>query len=385
MANHIVDTAIIGGGPAGICCAIALQKSGVTNLVIEKKKFPREKTCGGMVTEKTVQLLLETLDLSGADELQPVFCDASDTLELYHRAEKLTSSTVSKPFRFVKRADFDFFLAEQYRQRGGKLLESVCCKELALQNHRLLLSNGDTVQFRHLVVADGALSETRKRLGYRAPKLGFCVETHLSKEKLPALRGTRIVFGVVPKGYAWIFPSGKDVCVGLGGVYQKKTQYDRLLDQFLSSLGVDPQTCRKKGAFVPYGTPVRQTRGDGDVLLIGDAGGFVDPIYGEGLYFAVATGMEAANAILENPEKIRSAFLKRTAPLAKTIRQGNRLQNFFFKATVQKLFRKVVYGKNAFVGFYCDNQVSQYRYSYANLWKLYRAYKKGKRTSKETK
>ncbi|MBE6529156.1 MAG: geranylgeranyl reductase family protein [Ruminococcaceae bacterium] len=376
MTIHTVDTVIIGGGPAGICCAIGLQKRGITTLVIEKKSFPREKTCGGMVTGKTVDRLVELLDLSDDGDLESVFCDQSKVVALFSGTDCLTESTVSKPFRFVKRTIFDSFLVEQYRKKGGNMLENTCCKRIDLQQHKLSLSNGDSVAFCHLVGADGALSETRKLLGYRAPKLGFCVETHIPKKQLPDCRETRIAFGAVPKGYAWIFPSGDDFCVGLGGVYQKKIPYNRLLDQFLSSLGVHPQTCRKKGAFVPYGKPVNQAHGSGDVILIGDAGGFVDPIYGEGLYFAVASGMEAANAISESSENIRFVFCKRTEALRKTIVQGNRLQKFFFKPTVQKLFRKIVRGKNGFVGFYCDNQIAQYNYSYARLWKLYRDYKR---------
>ena len=381
--EQVVDTVIIGGGPAGISCAIRLQKAGVPNLVIEKKQFPREKTCGGMVTEKTVQLLLKNLDLSSADELQPAFCDESTTVKLYCKNELLTLSQVSKPFRFVKRAVLDAYLANEYQKRGGRLMENTVCESVDVANHALRLSNGDTVAFRHLVVADGALSETGKMLGCRNPKLGFCVETDLPKTDLPDFEGVGIYFGVVKKGYAWAFPSGEDFCIGLGGVYQKGIPYNKLLDQFLLSFGIDPQNCPKRGAFVPYGKPTKQPRGLDDVILVGDAGGFVDPIYGEGLYFAAATGTEAANAILENPEKLRPAYRKRTARLEKTIRQGNRLQTFFFNPAVQKLFQKVIRNKNAFVGFYCDHQISEYNYSYAQLWKLYRAYKKGKRPSKK--
>ena len=107
----------------------------------------------------------------------------------------------------------------------------------------------------------------------------------------------------------------------------------------------------------------------------------MDPITGEGLYFAIKSGMEAANAILSDPEKIRPAFLKRTAPVAKIIRRDERLKRFFFRGGTQRLFRKVVSGKDRFAGFYCDHQVSAY--DYPHFLKLCLEYKKQKKAKKK--
>ncbi len=383
--KHSVDTVIIGGGPAGISCATLLQKNGVSNLVIEKKTFPRKKLCAGLVTQKTFRLLVEELGFS-AEELAPVFCDESSTLELYSGDLLLTRSELSTPFRLTRRELLDTFLARQYQLRGGVLLENTTLNGSDLSANILTLSNGDTVEFRHLVVADGALSETRSLLGYPFPTLGFCMETHVPKEKLPQGTAVQVRFGVIPKGYAWVFPSGNDFCVGMGGVWQKGIDHKRLMNEFLASLGLEnPEEYPAKGAFLPYGETKKQSGGSEHILLIGDAGGFADPISGEGLYFALATGKAAADAILHAPEHARTEFDKLTAPERKIIRQGTRLQKLLYSAAVQKLFRKKVLGKNAFVGFYCENLVSEYNYPYGDLLRLYRDYKKGKKKTKETK
>ena len=251
-----------------------------------------------------------------------------------------------------------------------------------LDNHRLVLSNGDTVFFKHLVAADGALSSTVKSLCKRKPRLAFCAETHIPKNMLSFNGEVRVYFGVVKVGYAWVFPSGDEVCVGLGGMNNENVKYDEVLRQFLSSLGVQPQNCVLKGAFVPYGKLPKRNAGSKDVLFIGDAGGFTDPIYGEGLYFALKSGIDAAKSVISCSENVRKEFSERTKPIAKIIGNGDLVKKLFFRRKVLSLFKNHVKGKNRFVGYYCDNQVSRYNYSYLRLFKLYRDYKKSGKVDK---
>ena len=372
-----VDTAIIGGGPAGMACAIALQKKGVSVLVIEKRQFPREKTCGGYLTDKTVQQLKKLADPA---LLERQYRQVFDRVELYDRDRLLTSSPISLPLRAIRRRDFDAFLAGLYREAGGRLLENSVCRRIDPAEGRLELSTGEEVRFSHLVVSDGALSPTARQLGYPARPLGFCVETFVPKDRLPQIRTPRIVFGLVSPGYAWVFPSGEEICIGFGNRYTEKMDYAGILKDYLRQLGADPEAAVIRGAFLPYGPVLRQKRSQSSVLLVGDAGGYLDPIYGEGLYFAVTSGMEAAEAIAGGGGECLSDYLRRMEPHRKTIRQGLRFQKLFFSGAAQRLFVKKVAGRNRFVGFYCDRQVARYTYSYAGLRKLfldYRRWKKG--------
>ena len=373
--EYNVDTLIIGGGPAGISCALRLSRANVSNIVVEKRSFPREKLCGGLVTDKTLRKLSENLGLS-REELSDFFCDASDKIRLYRGRELLTDSKLSPGFHLIKRKDFDNRLVGIYKNLGGVLLENTVCEDIDLTEKRAVLSNGDSVRFRHLVVADGAQSRTRSVLGYKKPKLGFCVETQVPREKLVRGGEIELFFGIVKNGYAWIFPSGDTYCIGLIGRGAQK--FDLLLKDFLASLGLNPDECGIKGAFIPYGYPVKQSGGSDDALLVGDAAGFADPITGEGLYFAMQSGTCAADVIIGGGEKIRPEYLKRTADIFKTIRQGRILQKIFYRPAMQKAFAKVMRGKNGFVGFFCDNLVSSYKYPYLRIRKLCRDYKKSK-------
>ena len=356
--EHNVDTLIVGGGPAGISCAITLQKCGVSNMVAEKKAYPRKKTCGGMFTEKSFLAYSDILGEYGAD-LEDAFCAAKSSIELYRGSELLVRTNVSKKFRFAKRETFDAYLADKYRATGGELIENAEVKSVDFDSHTASLSNGDTVIYRHLVASDGAKSMIRKQLGYKEPVLGFCVETHVPKSELPDADAPRICFDVLKDGYAWVFPREDDICIGFGNVYDKKTAYIDIFKAFLRSLGIDPEVYPLEGAFEPCGSLVDQHRGHPDVILIGDAGGFVQPLFGEGLYYAAVTGKRAAEAIANGKESAKASFLESVSPIAKTVVKDGKLQKLFYSRAFLKTFYSKIKGRENFTAYFCDTCLSQ--------------------------
>lgn len=381
---HTVDAVVIGGGPAGAACATSLQQRGISNLILDKSAFPRHKTCGGLLTQKSV-LLLESLLPELSDEtLAAVFCDESRVLELYDGRTRLTRSEIAYPLRSVRRFDFDHFLIGQYRKLGGAVLEKQTGYRLDTEKRRILLQNGDEIHYKYCVAADGALSKTRAALGCKDPTLGFCVETWVDKALLATVDAVGIAFGVVPAGYAWVFPSGKELCIGLGGVYDRENDYPGILRGYLGLLGLDPTAFPIRGAFVPIGKPVDQRKAPKNSLLIGDAGGFVDPMYGEGLYYALATGIYAAEAITEaeaaaadgSTGDAKKVFWRKTATLRKQLKAGVRVQRFFFRDRTIRAFCDRIQGKNRFVAYYSDVQLSTNQIPYTDLFRLYFSYRK---------
>ena len=55
--HYKVGTVIIGGGPSGTACGYYLQAKGIPNIIIEKKTYPRDKLCAGLVTTKTYRMI----------------------------------------------------------------------------------------------------------------------------------------------------------------------------------------------------------------------------------------------------------------------------------------------------------------------------------------
>ena len=115
------DAAVIGAGPAGISAAISLQKANISNVVLEKKAFPRDKTCGGLVTGKTLKAVRDLLDADRFEGISSAFCDSSNTVGLYYKEECLTISETSDIFSFVKRERFDDYLVGRYKEMNGSL------------------------------------------------------------------------------------------------------------------------------------------------------------------------------------------------------------------------------------------------------------------------
>ena len=123
-------------------------------------------------------------------------------------------------------------------------------------------------------------------------------------------------------------------------------------------LGVDPEGKELEGAFLPYGSTVGRKDGAENVILIGDAGGYAHPIYGEGLYYAVKTGAAAAEAIAKRADAARSEFVNKTAFIEKTIRNDTKFRKFFFSPATQKTFVSKIKGRNRFLGYFCDENIS---------------------------
>ena len=118
--KHEYEAIVIGAGPAGAACGITLQKSKVSNCVIDKAVFPRSKTCAGLVTGKTYKLIEELFDNKIDDG---IFCAVSSEIRLFSRTELLTAAPITNPVRLVNRIDFDNALVKRYLELGGKLFE----------------------------------------------------------------------------------------------------------------------------------------------------------------------------------------------------------------------------------------------------------------------
>ena len=378
--NYKVNTVIIGGGPAGTACGNYLQAKGISSMIIEKKSFPREKLCAGIITNKTYRQITRLWELKHKGEPLPedIFCSATPNVRLYSGNDLLVRTHASEPFRFVKRMVFDNFLAELYTSSGGKLLENCCCKEIDTKNRRLTLNSGDTVTYRHLVAADGALSPTRKMLGAEKPVLAFCLETRIPKPANVKEVPVSIFFGAIECGYVWIFPSGDQICIGLGCAYQEGKDYRAMFADFLRKRHINAPESEWKGAFVPYGECTDQSGLPSDAVLIGDAGGFVDPINGEGLYFALSTGIEAARAVIRSMRKgtgFRPEFIKATDKYARTIRQTTRIQKLVLSGKFWKIVKNRIRNKRGLTGYYLDHLVHEYDYTFPKIWKMIIDYK----------
>lgn len=281
FARLMNSVTIIGAGPAGSLCGYLLKKAGVNCVIVDYATFPREKICGGGLTPKAYGLL---------QELIPDFHYAYQGVghfRLMMDGRTLCEVDLDKELRMVRRKDFDNELLHQYLALGGILLKDTFSHYEIHNDGTILvkLKSGKQLTCDYLVGADGANSRVRKQLTGQRFSNSLWMERYVKKGP------NEFVFEFsrrYPKGYYFCFPNIDWDVEGMGGLYSSP-------QAMRSHLGDDGL----KAAFISLDTV---ESGKNHVMLIGDAGGFANKLTYEGLYYAIATGRNACQAIVEGKD-----------------------------------------------------------------------------------
>jgi flavin-dependent dehydrogenase len=200
------------------------------------------------------------------------------------------------------RAEFDAYCLDKTIAAGADFRKISAVREIVRSKSGVQLTTADaTVRARFLIGADGASGQVRRLCGEGAWfSAGFALEvqTSMPKEEVDLT----FDFGSVPRGYAWVFPKGDHLNVGVYSQSCAAVTRSGLLHYVKQRLGVDAAD-HVTGQYLGMGAEVcgvdhvRASLRD-RVLLVGDAGGFVDPLTGEGIYGALLSGQAAAGAVL---------------------------------------------------------------------------------------
>lgn len=304
------DVIVVGAGPGGATAARVCAQNGLKTLLIEKERFPRYKACGGCLSLKTVHLL-------GYD-LSPIIENTIYGAKFSYCLKEPFFIELTEPIAFmVMRDRFDQFLMMKALEQGAKLLvgEKVVKVRENQDEVEVDLASGETLRAHSLIGADGAGSVVAKSLSLIPDghdSNGIAIQTEISFDSsIPFPEGERrfvhLDFGGVPNGYGWVFPKKELLSIGIGGMFKdsKKVNPRNHLNHFLKSLpylqGKEPEVV--KGHPLPSFYDECQKVSQGKIFLVGDAAHLMDPLQGEGIYYAVRSGMLAAEAILESEKK----------------------------------------------------------------------------------
>ena len=327
------DVIIIGAGPSGISAAHNLVNNKISCCIIDKQIFPRNKLCAGGITSKTFELI-KSLDLK--DEFNGENTIVSGGVKLYLGHKYMTDIKCKDLTYLVDRFEFDEYLVNQYKLKGGTLLENTKVKEINTESNIVTLSNGENISFKYIIGADGAVGITRSIVDKSIKSNGFCLQVDINKEDTDYdINDMSMYYGVLPYGYGWIFPKKNHLSVGFIGDYKKDIDYSTEFEKFLSNLGFNCNKEDYKGAFIPFGDYVKNPINDQkNLLLTGDAAGLVDPITGEGIYFAVLSGIKASDVIIkainENNIEHIDTYTKEVSNIIDNINKGLKLKKLIY-------------------------------------------------------
>jgi geranylgeranyl reductase family protein len=282
--------AVLGGGPAGAFAAERLARAGLETLVFDEK-LAWEKPCGGGLTFKAYN--------------QYPFLIENDTpkkfvTDTYLAAPKAgaVKMGLSRPLVIYSRMDLNRMLLERAEQAGAQL-EKTRVLEIARNGKGWMLKTQHGSQDADFcVVATGARNSLRNvgtewTAGDTMYALGYYVESkqdHIDIQFLANL-----------EGYIWVFPRCGHLSVGICGKGEPAQSLRARLERYMDEKGISYKGASFYGHMLPSlertGWQKNRVAGDG-WLAVGDAGGLVDPITGEGLYYAMRSGDLASQVVL---------------------------------------------------------------------------------------
>jgi len=308
MKNNDFDVIVVGCGPAGATVSYLLRLQGFEVLAIDKDNFPRPKLCGGLLTYKTLNLLHRVYgDTLATLQEKKIIEYMSYSYELRTQQSLLKSGRTKFLSVLVNRLVYDNYLLERAKNVGVKVLEGDRVASVDQANSCVTTVAGKKLQANIIIGADGVNSIVRKAIPkkqFNSKKwrgnLATGIEVSVLREEVSDfISGPVIYFGIVKWGYGWVFPNKESLVVGVGCLNPKNNDLKGALDKILSLLGYKPRkTYKLLGHPIPYGNFLEKPAYK-SILLLGDAAGLVDPLMGEGIYYAQRSAEIAAMCIKE--------------------------------------------------------------------------------------
>ena len=297
--NMDVDVIVVGAGPAGSTAAREIRGRGHGVLLLDRASFPRAKPCGGGVSTACAALL--PFDLSSVVEHEItglVFGDPASgmvTRDLGHVVAYLT-----------ERLQFDALLVERAEDAGVEFRDGAEVTGVERQpdgSFEVLVGGGaeiERLRTRVVIGADGANGIVRRELGFSGElEMGVALEGDLAcPDGVPDWLEGRVALapGAAPGGYAWLFPKGKWINIGVGGREGAGPVLRSELWEYTRRFGWDPESLEGvRGHRLPLRRGPLEVAAGG-AAVVGDAAGLIDALAGGGIHGAVVSGIAVAAA-----------------------------------------------------------------------------------------
>ncbi|MCW3122567.1 MAG: geranylgeranyl reductase [Flavipsychrobacter sp.] len=308
----VYDIVIIGAGPAGCACALALKDAGLRVAILDKQNFPRDKVCGDAIPGRAIKTLRNIDPAYEASFRQFSKKFATKKTSLFYKGQAITFNWVGEAYTCA-RMDFDNFLFSLVKENTGtEIFTDTTPGTLIISNDHVTIpvKNSDrTITAKMIIGADGAQSAVAKQLTNRTVDRDHYVgSVRAYYENVADLNNdtTDIYFDkrFLPS-YLWVFPlPGNMANVGFGmlssEIAKRKINIKKAFYEFIEQT---PELKLKfkdavlygdlEGFGLPLGSKIGVLSG-ARYMLTGDAASLIDPISGDGIGNAMLSGRLAA-------------------------------------------------------------------------------------------
>ena len=289
---------ILGGGPAGSIAAERLAAAGL-DVVVFDEKLAWEKPCGGGLTFKAYRQYPFLIENESPKKLVTGTC-------LSAPGAGAVEMNLSQPLVIYSRYDLNHLLLQRAERAGARLEKTRVLGLDRTSNGWTVRTKSGSMEADFCVVATGArnplrqvgtewtASDTMSALGYYVPSQ----QDHIDIQFLPKLNG-----------YIWVFPRCGHLSVGICGKGEPAQSLRLRLERYMREKDISSQGASFYSHMLPALEPSawRSNRVAGDGwLAVGDAAGLVDPITGEGLYYAMRSGDLASQVLLDDTHKSKA-------------------------------------------------------------------------------
>ncbi len=334
--------AVVGGGPAGATAACRLARAGIPVTLFDPS-HPREKPCGGGITGRALGLAADMIDITALPAVT-VQCAVTSYHGMAADVPLVDGGlSAASSLAVVSRAVFDKALLEAAVAAGARLVPDRVTDVEPDGSGFVVRTPSRSHRADFLIGADGAASIVRKKLlgafarndvsiaaGY------FSYGAHTASIEIEAMPADR--------GYLWSFPRPDHLAVGIctpaTGPWRAADLRRRACEW------LDRRRAASGARLKPYAWPipsiggVRDPRASGPRwVLVGDAGGLVDPLTREGIYYALLSGAWAAEALAGGLETAAASYEQRLrTDVYPELRKAAKLCGLFFSPRFAQLF-----------------------------------------------
>jgi geranylgeranyl reductase family protein len=283
------DVLVVGGGPAGATAATLTARAGLSTLVIERTRFPREKVCGDCLNPGAWRILdqlgvSETIDCLPSAKLRWV-----DFRNIAGRSIRFELSDEVRGERGIRRKLFDEALIKHAISSGAEVRFGEPVLKVRQASNWQVSTREETVQARFLIAADGRNSSVARLLAdypkTHSDRVGL--HTHFSADSEPHVALELYSYGYL--GLASVGENLTNLCLVC-----RPQQADRFRQEVAQKFGLPPG--HRWLSITPLTrSALQSTRRN--LIYIGDAARVVEPLTGEGILYALRTGALAANVI----------------------------------------------------------------------------------------